>query len=613
MKDRFYIDKLHKKIAALMISTFMGISVISVPLNTKAEELQDDFVEQTDMGIMEVQSVEVSRLAVLKGQLEQIADQDEDGADDIFVKYRDWKQYSDSYVYDKLDSKEKELYDDLDLVCKNFIEDSSEDALYLEDKNGNGGDYLSAVTIDKDLIDSRHPMNSKFIDVVQLFIYANPQYYFTTSSYAKSGNKLYLFCYPAFADGEDRAIVTNELFTEIDSWLENINENNNTSTDIEKYTHDFLCNTLSYDHDSSDKMEEGDYSGDVYYSQSIYSAIKKNKTVCAGYSLTFELLMNASGVPTVTAYSDYHAWNKVNFGDDKWYAVDVTWDDQDKTSRIDYSFYNKSDESIKFSDDNLPIHVAKTAKYYPVAEKDFVVEKQTVSTMNNQDKDSEESDVNDVDTQEVIDDNDNTSNVNDNDAEDVVDDNQDVIEDENNQNDYSGDNYNNDNNNNNSVLGNVKADNTDSDNNTNKTVIENDTNNKADTASKATVEVSQQKKTTTTSTTNGNNYTYNTNHNDKNETVEGTKIKKIKSYSKKIKVSWNKADNISGYEIQISTSKKFKKNVKTIKASENSSGVWIKKLKKHTKYYVRIRTYMYLNTDKLMSEWSGVKKVTTKK
>ncbi len=611
MKNGFCIDKLHKKIAALMISACMGISVISVPLNSNAEELHSDFVEETDTGIMGVQSVEVSRFAVLSEQLSKLAEHD-DGTDDISVNSRDWKQYSASYVYDKMDAKEKELYDNLDLVCKNFIEDSSVDALHLEDKSGNGADYLPAVSIDKDLIDLTNPDSSRFVDVVQLFIYANPQYYFTTSSYATSGNKLYLFCYPAFAKGEERAEVTNELFTKLDSWVEVINEENTTGVDIEKYTHDFLCNTLSYDHYSADKMSEGDYSGDIYYSQSIYSAIKKNKTVCAGYSLTFELLMNASGIPTVTAYSDYHAWNKVNL-DDKWYAVDVTWDDQDTATKLDYSFYNKSDESIRFNDEDLPVHVAKASKHYPVAEKDYIQEKQSGSTLNNNNNRNNDSDditdVNDSDNEEVIDDGDDTSNINDNDAEDVLDDDTELIDEINNQNDTSGnsdtDVYDN---------GSVNPSNNEGNGDDSTARVTTDNKTAADEkASKEKVAESSQKKQTTTTSSGKTVNNYNLNGRDKDETVNGTKIKKIKSYAKKIKVSWNKADNISGYEIQISTSKKFKKNVRTVKVSENSSGVWIKKLKKKTKYYVRIRTYMYLNTDKLVSEWSGVKKVTTKK
>lgn len=601
--------RIHKRIAAFTVSLSLAVSLISVPLYSKAEEVQEDY--QADTGIVDVQSVEVSRFAVLKGQLNQLVDQEEDGTVNTTVAERDWKQYSTSYVYEHMNSKEQELYDALDSVCLQFIQDSSEDALHLTDITGNSGEYLSAVHIDKSLIDFWHPCNSKYIDVVQLFIYANPQYYFTTSAYAKSGNNLYLYCYPAFADGDDRAVTTNELFSKIDSWVEDINKDNTTRETIEKYTHDFLCDTLSYDHDSADKMAVKDYSGDVYYSQSIYSAIDKNKTVCAGYSLTFELLMNALGVPTVTAYSDYHAWNKVNLNDDKWYAVDVTWDDQDELSKIDYTFYNKSDESIKVSDDLDPVHVAKTSEYYPKAESDYVEEKQIESTLNNKEVSEDEAatgnteesgDVKDTDAEEVIDDSDNTTDSNDNDAEDVFDANDKELIDEVNKADDS------------------KADNAGAA--AEVSINENDKNNDIDNTDN-TANIANDIKDTTEATTEipvstevvverDADSKYNADNQDKIETINSPKITKIKSYSKKIKISWNKVDDISGYELQISTTKNFKKNVKTVRTSASSSGAWIKKLKKHTKYYVRIRSYKNHNQDKILSDWSGVKKVTTK-
>jgi hypothetical protein len=75
-----------------------------------------------------------------------------------------------------------------------------------------------------------------------------------------------------------------------------------------------------------------------------------------------------------------------------------------------------------------------------------------------------------------------------------------------------------------------------------------------------------------------------------------------------ITVSWKKNSAGKGYEIQCATDKKFKKTVKKVKISKNSTTkTTIKKLKKGT-YYVRIRTI----NGKKTSTWSKVKSVKVK-
>ena len=88
-----------------------------------------------------------------------------------------------------------------------------------------------------------------------------------------------------------------------------------------------------------------------------------------------------------------------------------------------------------------------------------------------------------------------------------------------------------------------------------------------------------------------------------------TSLKKVVSKKKKtLKACWAKKSGISGYQIQVSTNKKFKKNVKTVtvKGAKNKAKT-IKGLKSKKKYYVRIRTYKNLNGTVLYSKWSKAK------
>ena len=89
------------------------------------------------------------------------------------------------------------------------------------------------------------------------------------------------------------------------------------------------------------------------------------------------------------------------------------------------------------------------------------------------------------------------------------------------------------------------------------------------------------------------------------------KLSKVKKSS--MKVSWKKVSNAAGYQIQYSTSSKFKK-AKTVKVSSKKSSATIKKLKKNKKYYVRVRSYNKTSGKTVYSDWSAkVSKKTKKK
>ena len=90
-------------------------------------------------------------------------------------------------------------------------------------------------------------------------------------------------------------------------------------------------------------------------------------------------------------------------------------------------------------------------------------------------------------------------------------------------------------------------------------------------------------------------------------------IKKLKAAKKAVAVEWKKVSGVSGYEIQVATDKKFKKNKKTTTVKkQKTTKVTIKKLKAKKKYYVRIRTYKTVNGKKVYSAWSKVKTIKTK-
>ena len=91
------------------------------------------------------------------------------------------------------------------------------------------------------------------------------------------------------------------------------------------------------------------------------------------------------------------------------------------------------------------------------------------------------------------------------------------------------------------------------------------------------------------------------------------RVKKLVSKRKALVVYWNKIANVSGYQIQVATDKKFKKNKKTVTvAKQNASKKTVKKLKAKKKYFVRVRAYKTVNGKKSYGKWSKIKSVKTK-
>ena len=96
-------------------------------------------------------------------------------------------------------------------------------------------------------------------------------------------------------------------------------------------------------------------------------------------------------------------------------------------------------------------------------------------------------------------------------------------------------------------------------------------------------------------------------------TFAKTEITKIKAAKKSLKIRYRKAGGATGYQIQYSANKKFKK-AKTINTNKTTRN--IKKLKKNKRYYVRVRTYKKVTVNGKVktyySKWSKTKSVRVK-
>lgn len=98
----------------------------------------------------------------------------------------------------------------------------------------------------------------------------------------------------------------------------------------------------------------------------------------------------------------------------------------------------------------------------------------------------------------------------------------------------------------------------------------------------------------------------------KQKSVASTEIVKLFSTEDSIKIKWKKIEKSSGYQIQIATSKDFKKGSKKYNIKKGTAtSKTVTKLKSDKKYYARIRAYRIVNDKKVYSAWSKTKSIKT--
>ena len=116
---------------------------------------------------------------------------------------------------------------------------------------------------------------------------------------------------------------------------------------IVKGIHDYLCENIEYNDTAADDDQTTYNDDELRCYQTAYSAFypcngdSEILTVCAGYARGFKVLCDSYGIPCIYVTGDAgtsskgpHAWNYVQMDDDKWYAIDATWDDQGETDGV---------------------------------------------------------------------------------------------------------------------------------------------------------------------------------------------------------------------------------------------------------------------------------------
>ena len=144
-----------------------------------------------------------------------------------------------------------------------------------------------------------------------------------------------------------RATVSNGVNTAVSAIAEG-----STRYETLKNIHNYVCSNSEYDDDEATNGNNPE----AHTAAPLFNGTKSY--VCEGYAKAFKVLCDRFHIPcvlvcgtgTTGGKSEGHMWNYVKMDDGKWYAVDVTWDDQ--PSKTIYSYFLKG--SSTFSGDHTP-------------------------------------------------------------------------------------------------------------------------------------------------------------------------------------------------------------------------------------------------------------------
>lgn len=287
------------------------------------------------------------------------------------------------------------LYDDMNLLCKDFYEGKSES----KEVNANGEiQYTIGESIE---YTSYNLSADEAASVYSCIMLDHPEYYFSMGALMGSSTQTiteggivvdtivkYFINVSVYEEYKSKEVRLNYL-NKINEYVSTVSNAVKSETDNVKkvkYIHDYIINNAKY---AKKKNEQGEYQKIVYddkvnniwhwekansyaeaspddssYSHNILGIIVNKEGVCESYSELFQLLLIKNGINCVKVTGDGitggerepHAWNYAEV-DGAWYAFDVTWDDPVSSSgkdTITHKYFGKGSKNQDFMNSHIP-------------------------------------------------------------------------------------------------------------------------------------------------------------------------------------------------------------------------------------------------------------------
>lgn len=230
--------------------------------------------------------------------------------------------------------EDKSAYASLkNISMQKAYEDLEKNLFFITSEQNNNGNYIMKYTRLSSDLDS----NDIYM-IKEAVLSDHPEAFWITGDYDIGHN---------FHDGNYIILYSQYSYDEITLALEKINAateeiltkipDGASEIDCELIIHDALVDSVSYDLEAA---AEENPSVEAF---SIYGALVNKKAVCSGYARAAKVLLNRVGIEcrlvSGMSKNSGHMWNQVKI-DNKWYNLDVTWDDSAVNNDILYNRYN---------------------------------------------------------------------------------------------------------------------------------------------------------------------------------------------------------------------------------------------------------------------------------
>ena len=127
----------------------------------------------------------------------------------------------------------------------------------------------------------------------------------------------------------------NEIEKKVQEIIDNKIKNTTDKKEIIKIVHDYIIENTKYDSDRSDKNI-------IKYASNIaYGPLLEGFAICGGYTDAMAIFLDRYNIPNISITSEEHIWNGV-YINNKWYHLDLTWDDpivSDGRQILDYTYF----------------------------------------------------------------------------------------------------------------------------------------------------------------------------------------------------------------------------------------------------------------------------------
>lgn len=302
--------KIFNRLFASVLAAIITISMVTMPSVSAADESAQIATVNLELPTGGVNNVDITKVSDFEG-----AEFFDPSTTPNAISNGTALNGNSTYAYNLLKTAEKTAYDVIKTAVSNFAVSSDYSSKTLSD------DYYIEATISI-------TNSSQIKKIINSFFYDNPQFYWLKSgakfTIASSSCTVGLSVDSYYYTPSARSSSDSAISSTAQSWYTQISKK---TSDYEKamLLHDLIIAKIDYSYISGTNTPQS-----AIWAHNIDGVLGGKGAVCESYARTFQYMLNILEIGNVYIVGNgggaAHAWNAVQL-DNKYYLVDVTWDD----------------------------------------------------------------------------------------------------------------------------------------------------------------------------------------------------------------------------------------------------------------------------------------------